>query len=103
MEAIPLHQPLEVLPVQVALPVGINSRKGIVNIEGWPSSQFLLRDFDPLIDVEMSFEALEEKITSLLGEVGLLGYALVVEVARATITQLMRVVGVFWREGFAEI
>lgn len=85
METIPLHQPLDVLSVQVALPEGVHGGEGIVDVEGGPSRQLLLGDLDPLVDVEMRLETLEEEVTRLLGEVRLLWNVLVVQVSSSSV------------------
>ena len=60
LETILLHESLQVIPTQVALPVLVNAGKGIMNIERWSAGAPLLGNFNFLVNMEVSFEDLEK-------------------------------------------
>ena len=73
MEAIPLHQSLQVFSIQMPLPESVDAGESVMDVERRAARQLLLGDLDPLVDMEVSLEALEEEVARLLGEVGFLG------------------------------
>jgi len=78
VEAIFLHQPLQVISGQVSLSKAIDAGKCVVYVETGFSGASFFGNFDFLVNVEMGFEALEEGVSRLVREVVLLWHVWVV-------------------------
>ena len=103
MQSIFLHYSKEVVPVQMALFVGVDSGKGVMDREGVGTSKFLLGQLDLLLADEMHLEALEEIIASLLCEVILLGDLLHVDVLWLSNLHSVGIIWILGSEALAKI
>lgn len=68
-----MEESFEVVSGKMSLTVSVDSGEGVMDIECRSSGTSLLRNFNLLIGVQMSFKSLEEHITGLFCEIELLG------------------------------
>ena len=103
MEAVSLHEPLQVFPCQVSVAVDIARGEGVMDVEGRLTGALLLGDLNFLVGVEVNFEALEEDLASLISKVVPLGDFFLMNVLGLAIAKLVLIIAILRSKSLAEV